>query len=378
MAASAVHPVLTYIKSQYNKQETSDFTLTDSAGKKLHLHKFILRSNDYFKQFLDSTVTADKSTMSVQSVEVVSKLVWYMYTGEFSIPANLGPADFIDLCDVTEMWLLLKTLKVKLFEYLYNNWKVIVASDIRYAEILFKYFGDHPCIEVIYQLPGDSKANYKTQWSGIILRTHLAEWLETKKDEITRDMIEGQLFKNHLKTSVKVEVLVRLGAYDKITIHVSYLTSLHSALGSHYDPKSKVFTAKQLSAIKTCKFIGTGGITQTNTGKTTIIKSLVPFSGQMYHHLGSVHGHSTRYHAVFVTINQDFDPVALPSGGFRKKLFINGHVYDIVSIYMNTEKVSECFAGNDYSFGLRCSNDSEWKTQKLPAKTSNVYWVDDL
>jgi len=365
--------VLDHIKSLFNQQTLSDFVLIDDKGKKLYLHKLILYVNPYFKQFFESAVTADKSQMKVNSFEAAERLVWYLYTGEFVMPEHFEPSDFVDLCDLVEMWQLPKSIKESLFQYLESRWQTILNVDLGYGNILLRHFNDQPSIEL--QKKYSTGGTYKVNWSSRILKDSLIKHMEDKKDSITLEMTDWDLFKL-LPSQSQVEVLVRLGAYNKISLES--LRGLVGYINKYYDPKTKVFTPKQLSAFKTSKLIGgpkCAGATGKSEDKTLVVKSLVPFSGRMYHYLGEVSGKSKQHSSIFVPLESNFNTQLLQSGSYDKKLCVSGQIYTIKSIYLDTEEITsgECFTGSEYSLAL-----VEAEKVELPNKGNAVFWVEDI
>lgn len=361
------NPVLTHVKFLHNKPLLSDFTLVDDAGSKLHLHKLILYSSPYFQHFFESGVTTDKSQTKVHSVEVARLLTSYLYTGVFTVPPSITASEFIDLCDLTEMWCLSSDIKLYLFTHLYHNWMKILEEDLRYADILFRHFGQHPRVQID-----------KIICEGTSLISWIVTYLVEHNEEIPLEMTEGTLFKNHFPRQVVTEVLIRLGAYEKVSLNS--LSNLKTYIKKYYNPKTKVFTPKQLSALKTYKFIGNGDFTGRDDNgdimnRTLVVKSLKPFQGTMYHYLGDVEGKSKQHHAIFVTLVRDFQSSRLPSGVYDKKLFIAGQTYDIISIHLDDEEATEFFSGNEYSFSLRLNSSTK---MELPNNSSEVYWIESL
>lgn len=365
--------LLAYIKSLWNNQTLSDFMLVDKDGKKVYLHKLIMYNNPFFKMFFESTVGTDKSKMKVDNIGLVEPLTMFFYTGNFFMPEKINPDDFISLCDLVEMWYLTKTnIMFYMFKYLYNHLGDILDHDISYGESLLRYFGNHPNIRVTGTPNKFYPGGQANDWNGTYLKRNILAYWAKNGDQITSEMTALSLF-NELDPHIRVTVLMRLGLYNKI--HLDDAVHMCGNLSKYYDPKSKVFTPKQLSALKTCRHIGNLNSHlpySSKDDKTLHLGSLVPFSGKIYHYIGDVTGKSTKFTSVFVNLKSDFKTTLIKDGIYDKKFLIDGQLYTIKSIYLNGDSITdgECFQGNEYSFGLLESN--------LPERSKSVFWVEDL
>lgn len=377
--------VRAYIGSLFDNPELSDFVLKSSydleaitsgeaeligsaapgvKNSKLYLHKLILSASPYFKNFFASPVGGvDKSEMTIASasLETIKIVAKFFYYGKISCPDTIEPHDFMSLCDLVEMWMLPASAKVTLFQHAQKHWKNIMDTNILYGDSLLLYFENHPVIEVLTYYTWLDKPLI-SKWDGKMLKYELVKYVSERVDTIVDlDVAKGALFRL-LSVDQWLNVFVRLGAYGDIPLNTippsANLQDLSNVMNDYYDPKSKIFTPKQLSALKRSNFIRGPKWNSPDTQKedlTLKLFSLVPFSGVMFHYLGEITGKSKRYVAIFVTLAKDFRVTFIESLGiYNIRLYVDGIYVTFKSIYLDDQPVvdGECFAGTNYSFAL--------------------------
>jgi hypothetical protein len=390
--------ILAFIGSLFDNPELSDFVLKSAVdGEKLHLHKLILSASPYFKVFFVSPVGGpNKSEMTIESasLKTIKIAAEFFYYGRLSFSETIDPHDFMSLCDLVEIWMLPKSAKTTLFHHVQKKWKNIMDTNMRYGDALLLHFENHPDIEVLSDGLWMGKPHF-FKWNGRSLEYNLHQYLLEKVDTIVDlDIAKSSALFKLLSVADWLRVFVRLGAYGDIPLATIppnlSLRDLVGLMGKHYNPKTKVFTPKQLSALKRSADIrGPRWDSPMTIEEDLTLKlfSLVPFSGVMFHHLGGMTGKSKRHVAIFVTLYEDLRTTFIESlGVYNIKLYVDGIYITFKSIYLDDEPVVDgvCFAGTNYSFALADSTTKYGEpgepltAEYLPSTGLDVFWVEEV
>jgi hypothetical protein len=346
-----------YIKKTFNQPNGSNF-LIRAEGKVIYLHSYIMKSIPYFETFFSSGVTKDKSNINCESYFAAYKLSHYIYTGEFEIENSTSPEEFFDLVELTESWQLPKEIKAKQFMYLYSQWKQMLKQNIENANYLCLHFENEP--EVSWRVGNDLYVTNRF-WSGKKLIAHIEEFLVANYEEITREMIDGPAVKL-LGENARLGLYVKFGLYEKLNEYKGSLEHFSDFIDAYYDPKSRIFTLNQLSALKTSilhKKNNKNDRVILPHSKSLLIESFLPFRAYMYTYIGFVE-------------DQSKDAMRIKCNVLIKKsniVYFDDIGYRIKSIHWNDEELDIALPGETYSIALEdCA--------KLPDKNRAVFTVD--
>ncbi|AYV77295.1 MAG: hypothetical protein Barrevirus29_8 [Barrevirus sp.] len=353
-------------KSAFNNPDFSNFTIYDEKGQVCYVNTFMLMFNPFFKGLLCSQVGSTKDSYKVDNLSMAKELLSYLYGFPFLILADktkvIEPNDFLDLVRMSDMWLMPNEIKRCQLNYLQDNWRRMVDADINFVNYLYYHFYDS------FDKSVDSLTNIPS-WSRTRLIQSLQSYLTSNVDNITEDMIDWPILSKGLTDMIYMEIYIRNNLYEKLNdLNIKDISLFSKHFIKHYDPKIKLFTAKQVSALRGHDFICRDMnvlCSKENKGRRRMLHVITfwPFKGSLYTYIGTVHGKSKKYNSILITLELIIKKT--------DTLFFHGSTYPIASIFWQTDEVDEGFTDDDYSITLKdCEN--------LPDKGTFVYKVEEL
>lgn len=351
-----------------NPNSFPDFFIQEtSSSKKLCLHKCILYKNPYFKTFFSTSVGNVNNILKVENLKIPAMLVKFIYDNQYFFSlGTLNSDEFVEFVSLANEWMMPEGVMDYVFEYLLGGWRKLVEENIGVIPWLEKFFGQ-------YKIPPFDYFNgeyYTDCWSGKYMLDKLAYYLSDIKDEITAEMVEWESFKI-MNSYYKLLVYMRLGMYDKIlTVDTANLQHLPRLFKEH-SPKEGIFTAKQLSILRSSKNITKQDIEDVKSGKEKALQifSLVPFKACIHTCVGKTIGKSKKFKSILVKMHEDLTKADI--------ILISGKKYTISSFYVENENREEVFAFEEVSISVK-SIESPEKEIDYPNNGTFIYKVVDV
>lgn len=225
--------LIKYLEQQYNDETTSDFVIEDANGNCLYLHKFILKASPFFKTYFDTKVGGkNKNRLRVNNIHAVKILAKYFYSGDIVIPADIEDDLFFEIVDLSNQWFIFENLQNAFRKFINSHWQEMAKRDIKNIALFYNFFRSDNFIYFVLDLKS---------------------YLEKNRDAISVEMIDSDIFKK-LSEDIQLETIVKFNQFDKIHHKNPIdLRCLPTYLQKYYDPKSMIFSEKQLAALTCAK-----------------------------------------------------------------------------------------------------------------------------
>lgn len=136
--------ILDHIKSTYDDQLYSDFTIVSSNSyEKIRVNRLILNSNKYFKY----DVNIGHDMCRVSNIASARALIKYIYGFELDLSGIKSIDDLIDTINLASKWKMIESISCEILSYLETNLENIVAGIADISRI-YSCIKDHPHIDV--------------------------------------------------------------------------------------------------------------------------------------------------------------------------------------------------------------------------------------
>lgn len=165
-----------------------------------------------------------------------------------------------------------------------------------------------------------------------------------------------------LHANLYAELHIKFGLYNGLKDLPNTHKHIPEYIEKYYNPTTKIFNPKQLSAIKSCDVFCMSKAPD-SWRKTLVVESMQPFKGIYYTPIARVEKKSKKYNSIICT----------PTGVIRKTdiLYCAGKKYTINTIFWQDEEMEEALPNDRYSIGLK-------ETCELPERGSEIYKVEEL
>lgn len=208
---------------KWNDPKSSDFVMIDNNFNELYLVQSKLKELEYFITYFESEI-GDKSTMRVEYIEIVNKLLFRHFHGggiTIDLLEQLNTNDLFYLTSLVFEWLLPKEYKESIFIYIDKNLNKILSEDSSYGVLIYNYFGDF--ISKVYDKKSKNKSiDTYTKLDGKVLTNKIIMRINLNYKTVDSCYIDSPLSKL-IYYNIYNETCFIYYRYDKIKNHPDHL-----------------------------------------------------------------------------------------------------------------------------------------------------------
>ena len=197
-----------YIRSTFNKKEYADFTIKHDDTV-FHVNSLILKSNPFFKTYLEGKFAKPELDLSAMGVEFSGSAelaIKQIYGYGISISENICLEELFDLVKVLELFQLPTWVKGVVFIKLCHNWQVMLREDILYANDVYLHFYS-------FQKTSWKYNGYDFNYSGKDLIELVWKFIQSNPSLFLKEMIDWEWISN---TSIYSEMCIKYRRFEKL------------------------------------------------------------------------------------------------------------------------------------------------------------------